>query len=81
MIKKTFVEVIARFDVDGNVTPLIVIWEDGTEFKIDKVLDRRRAASLKAGGIGLRYEIQIGNSRTYLWFEDPNWFVERKLCP
>ena len=79
MIKKVFVEVIAKFDREGNVTPLTVIWEDGRKFKVDHVLDARRAASLKAGGIGLRYTCMIGGRSTYLWYEDPAWFVEGKV--
>lgn len=38
MARKVYVEVTARFDVDGKVTPLSLIWEDGTVFEIDKVL-------------------------------------------
>lgn len=47
-------------------------------FEIDKVLDCRRAASLKAGGVGMRYIIQIGKRQSYLYYEDPRWFVEAK---
>ena len=56
MVRKVYVEVTARFDVHGNITPLSVTWEDGTVYEIDKVVDKRRAASLKAAvsvGIGL----------------------------
>ena len=78
MERKVYVEVTARFDVDRKVTPLSLIWEDGTVFEIDKVLDCRRAASLKAGGVGMRYIIQIGKRQSYLYYEDPRWFVEAK---
>lgn len=78
MARKVYVEVTARFDVDGKVTPLSLTWEDGTVFEIDKVLDCRRAASLKAGGVGIRYIIRIGKRQSYLYYEDPRWFVEAK---
>ena len=71
-------EVTAKFDKDGNITPLSIIWEDGTLFEIDQVLGIRRAASLKAGGQGIRYTIRIGSNRTYLCYEEPHWFVEGK---
>lgn len=71
-------EVTAKFDKDGNITPLSIIWEDGTLFEIDQVLGIRRAASLKAGGQGIRYTIRIGSNRTYLFYEEPHWFVEGK---
>lgn len=77
--EKRYVEVIARFDEDGGLTPLRVIWEDGVCYEIDRVLDRRRAASLKVGGIGMRYLVEIGGKRTYLFYEEPRWFVEGKV--
>ena len=78
MARKVYVEVIARFDTDGNITPLSVKWEDGTVYEIDKVIDKRRAASLKAGGIGMRYTCRILNQQSYLFYEEPRWFMEAK---
>ncbi len=78
MARKVYVEVIAKFDTDGNITPLSVKWEDGTVYEIDKVIDKRRAASLKAGGIGMRYTCRILNQQSYLFYEEPRWFVEAK---
>ena len=54
MARKVFVEVTVRFDTEGKITPLSLLWEDGTVYEIDRVLDVRRAASLKAGGMGMR---------------------------
>ena len=76
---KTYVQVTARFDEDGELTPLSVTWADGRVFSIDRVLDRRRAASLKVGGTGMRYLCEINGRRTFLYFEDPAWFVEEKV--
>ena len=78
MVRKVYVEVTARFDVDGNITPLSVTWEDGTVYEIDKVLDQRRAASLKAGGIGMRNTCRILGQESFLFYEEPRWFVEAK---
>lgn len=78
MARKVYVAVTARFDLDGAVTPLSIEWEDGRVFEVDKILDSRRAASLKAGGIGMRYLCRIQNKETYLFFEEPRWFVEGK---
>ena len=75
---KIFVEVTARFDADGGLTPLDLIWEDGRHYPIDRVLDVRRAASLKAGGAGIRYTGQIGRCRRFLYYDQPQWFVEGK---
>ncbi len=79
MIKKTYVEVEVKFDTDGNILPLKIIWQDGKEFLIDRVVDKKRAASMKAGGTGMRYTIRINGKTTYLWHEEPGWFVEAKI--
>lgn len=73
---KVFVQVEALFDIDGRLIPKEIIWEDGRKFPIDKILDVRRAASLKAGGQGMRYTCRIKNKETYLFYEEPRWFVE-----
>ena len=79
MIKKTYVEVEVKFDTNGNILPLKIIWEDGKEFLIDRVVDKKNAASMKAGGNGMRYTIRINGKTTYLWYEEPGWFVEAKI--
>lgn len=75
---KVFVEVHAIYDRNGTMTPTSIKWEDDRIFIIDKILDTRRAASLKAGGQGIRYTCRIQNKQTYLFFEEHRWFVEGK---
>lgn len=77
-MKKVFVDVLVKFTKDGRKLPLTVIWEDGKQYAIDKVIDMRRAASLKAGGQGMRYLCRIQGHETFLWLEDDKWFVEAK---
>ena len=36
------------------------------------------AGSLKAGGQGMRYTIRINGRQTYLYYENPNYFVKAK---
>lgn len=74
--RKRYVEVTSRTDEDGAVTPVSITWEDGRVFQIDRVMDVRQAASLKVGGTGERYLIRIGQRTTYLFYENPRWFVE-----
>jgi hypothetical protein len=77
-MRKVFIDVIVKFTKNGTKIPLLVIWEDGRKFEVDKVLDIRRAASLKAGGQGIRYKCLIRGRETFLWLEDEKWFVEAK---
>ncbi|MBR2835458.1 MAG: hypothetical protein IKE43_07105 [Coriobacteriales bacterium] len=76
---KHYVAVDARFNEDGSITPQAVLWDDGRRFTINATLDRRRAASLKTGGDGIRYTVRIGTTVTHLYYEDPRWFVEERV--
>ncbi len=79
MARKVFVDVIVRFTKEGVKLPLSVICEDGRRFHVDRVLDIRHAASLKAGGQGIRYKCHISGRETFLWLEDEKWFVEARV--
>jgi len=76
MSRKIYVQVQARFDTEGLLTPESIIWEDGRHFQIDRVLDVRPAASLKAGGCGIRYTCRILGREKYLFLEENRWFIE-----
>lgn len=78
MARRAYVQVIARHDADGKVFPLEVEWEDGRRFQVDRLLDVRRAAALKAGGQGMRYTVRIQGRETYLFEDEGRWFVEAK---
>ena len=78
MSRKVYVDVTALFDKDGGIMPMYLKWEDDSIFYIDRVLDVRRAASLKAGGAGVRYTCRIQGKETYLFLEEGLWFVEGK---
>ena len=74
---KINLKVNAEFDIDGTIRPTSIIWEDGRVFAIDRVLDMRRAASLKAGGAGMRYICRICGKTVALFNEEGKWFMER----
>lgn len=70
-------QVNADFDLEGNIRPRAITWEDGRVFEIDRVLDTRRAASLKAGGVGMRYICRIRGKEVKLFNEEGHWFMEK----
>ena len=78
MARKVFVKVTAEFDLNGQVKPLSITWEDGRMFAVDRVTESRRAVSLKAGGAGMRFTCIIRNKPVYLFYEEPCWFMEGK---
>jgi hypothetical protein len=85
---KVYVAVHASFDNLGHILPDEITWTDGTKFQVDRVLDIRQAAAMKAGGQGDRYTVQVNGKQSYLFFERSTnitgnvigrWFVERKV--
>ena len=85
---KVYVAVHASFDNLGRILPDEITWTDGTKFQVDRVLDIRQAAAMKAGGQGDRYTVQVNGKQSYLFFERSTnitgnvigrWFVERKV--
>lgn len=84
---KVYVPVDVEFRSDGTMLPRIIVWEDGTKYEIDRVLDIRQAAAMRAGGQGDRYTVMIDGKQSYLFFERSasltgnnigRWFVERR---
>lgn len=76
-MSKVYVDVMAEFTKDGDLIPKSLKWTDDVWYEIDRVIDIRRAASLKAGGAGMRYTCIIGGQKRYLFNEDNNmWFME-----
>ena len=74
--KKLYVKVRADFTLDGRIVPLTLRPQDGPACRIDRILDVRQAASLKAGGQGVRYTCRVGERTLYLFYDEPYWFVE-----
>ena len=77
-MEKVYVDVLAKYEKSGKIVPMSVIWDDGRKFQVDRVIDVRRRASLKVGGIGMRYTCSILGHERYLYLEENRWFVEAK---
>ena len=79
---KVYVEANVDHKADGTILPRSFVWEDDRRYEIDRVIDIRPAASLKAGGAGLRYTVKVHGKETYMFLEEDHgvnrWFMERK---
>lgn len=76
--EKRYVPVVARFDAEGRLRPLLIEFGEGHSYPVDRILDVRRAACQSAGGVGERYTCLIRGRETYLWLEKGRWFVVLK---
>jgi len=77
-MRKVFVDVVATFTKDGDLLPIAFTWEDGVKYNIDKILDMKKAASLKVGGHGIKYLCRVKNKEMAMFLEEGKWFVEAK---
>ena len=77
--EKRYVPVVVRFETSGKLRPLVVEFDAEHKYTVDKVLDVRRAACQRVGGVGDRYTCRINGQETHLWLENGKWFVEAKL--
>ena len=74
---KIKLDIVVRHTPEGKAIPKIILWEDGRKFPIDKVLDTRKAAAMKCGGVGIRYLCRINNHEVAIFEEDGIWFTEK----
>jgi len=73
---KIYVRVTAVFHEDGRLLPVSFVTGEGRRIRVDRVLDIRPAASLKAGGMGIRYRCVACGRMIHLFYEEDRWFVE-----
>ncbi len=74
---KIELNIIVQHLPDGKAIPKTIIWEDGRRFSIDRILDIRKAAALKCGGVGIRYICRICGNEVPIFEEDGVWFLEK----
>ena len=81
---KVYVDVNEDRLKDGKLVPNYFVWEDGRRYEIDRVVDVCPAASLKAGGAGIRYTVNVRNKEAFMFLEEEQgvqkWFMERKAA-
>lgn len=79
--EKHYVEVVSSTDREGRITPLRIIWDDGTCYDITEITACNRSYSRAARRLVVRYAVRVRDHATYLYFEEPRWFVEAKVRP
>jgi hypothetical protein len=75
MLYKRYVDVLTLINKEGEMVPLIIVWDDGVKYKIDKVMEIKKAVST-VGGSGILYKCRIQGQERSLFFEKNRWFIE-----
>lgn len=75
MLYKRYVEMLEHVSKEGMITPMILIWDNGVQYPIDRILEIRKAAST-VGGCGTLYKCRIQGNIRNLYHERNRWFIE-----
>lgn len=75
MLYKRYIDVVTLIDKEGVMNPVMIIWDNGSKYKIDRVLEVRKSASV-VGGSGILYKCRIQGKERNLFFEKNRWFIE-----
>lgn len=73
------VKVKALMKETGEISPLSIVWEDGREYEIDRILSVRPAPS-KSGGFALRFQVRIRGQIRFLYLDEYVWFLDENMC-
>lgn len=63
--RKVYVEVNVTHRPDGTARPNSIKFENDEIYEVDRVMQKCRAAATKVGGTGIRYTVQIADSRLF----------------
>lgn len=64
------VGMIAVWDRRGHLTPLSLIWDDGTRYRIDAILEHE--------GSAVCYRCRIAGTMRRIFYVRERWFVESR---
>lgn len=78
-VERKYIGIMVEFTSDGRMLPREVIWGDGRKYCIDKILSAKKAAELRTGGVGIRYDCMINGREKYIFYNEWKWFIERSV--
>ncbi|MCL2322739.1 MAG: hypothetical protein FWC47_11635 [Oscillospiraceae bacterium] len=76
-MEKVFLKIVAEFNTSGEIKPLKIIWEDGRNFEIDRVMYINNCVNIEDGGVGISYVCRVRNKIVKIFLEDNKWFLNR----
>lgn len=76
-MQKKYVSVNADVDPDGVIRPRRILWDDGRQREVTKVLHTCTPSHHECEGI--RYTVKIGRLVKYLYQDCQRWYVGQVL--
>lgn len=68
------ISIIARHNRDSHIVPLTILWDDGREFKIDKIMNIARV-QWKDLGFVTKYDCWVRRKRVFLYYDRTSWYM------
>ena len=76
MEEDKYISMVIFVDPTGKQTPMGFVTNEGRKIKINHCRGSENRASRKVGGVGIRYECEVGNKIVYFFDEEGRWFAE-----
>lgn len=73
-MQKKYMSVNADLDTDGVIRPLRILWDDGRQWEVTKVLHTCTTSRKEFEGV--RYTVKIGRAVKYLYRDGQCWYVD-----
>lgn len=73
MAKSVYVGVNANCDELGNLIPTKIMWEDGREFVIERVI--HSCPVDESNGCVVKYTVLIAGKQRHLYHDHSRWYV------
>ena len=73
-MKRTYVDVGCDILANGTIIPLKVMWKDGRNWDVKRVI--HVSTSMSGDFEGTRYRVLIGKRERDLYYSRGRWFVE-----
>lgn len=79
--EKIYLNVVAEFSAVGGLRPIVIVWQDGKRYIIDRIKSVDRAPCKSGGVLTIRYTIEVSGQTKLLYYERANerFFVEREV--
>ena len=73
---RIYVITVVQFDTEGKITPLWIVWSNGKQYEIDRILSTQIPPSLRSGANGYRFHVRILGQERTLGYDGRRWYIE-----
>ena len=73
---RIYVRTVVQFDAEGKITPLWIVWSNGKQYEIDRILSTQITPSLRPDANGYRFHVRILGQERTLGYDGRRWYIE-----